>query len=170
MGSGGSSKRRLLEQYLAEARITRIGEPEWDELRRRLAPVSERYLRELVRASGLPLHPLVEGVRQDSLAELERTLTALAAEYAQALDRGDRERAARCRRLVLSTKEHTRLALRHPRLSQEKKAEKQEILLWLTVWLENPRIFPEWAALRKRLICAPDLADVPADPPAFPFE
>lgn len=116
------------------------------------------------------MHPLVEGVRQDSLAELERTLTALASEYAEALERGDRERAGRARRLVLSSKEHTRLALRHPKLSQEKKAEKQEILLWLAVWLENPRIFRDWVALRKRLLCAPELAEAPLEPSAFPSE
>jgi superfamily I DNA and/or RNA helicase len=155
---------------LAEGQITRIGEREWAELRERLAPVSERYLRDLLRASGLPLDPLIEGVRQDSLSELERTLTALAAEYAAALERGDRERAGRCRRLVLSSKEHTRLALRHPKLSDEKKAEKQEILMWLTVWLENPRIFQEWAALRKRRIGATGLTVVWPDPSALPPE
>jgi hypothetical protein len=32
----------------------------------------------LLRGSGVPLHPLVEGVRQESMEALERTLGALA--------------------------------------------------------------------------------------------
>lgn len=115
----------------------------------RLAPISESYLRELVRGCGVALDPLVEGVRQDSLAELERTLTALAGEYDAALREGDRDRAGRCRRLVLASKDHTRLALRNPRLSPEKQAEKNEVLLWLNVWLEDPQLFPVWVSLRK---------------------
>lgn len=114
-----------------------------------MAPISERYLRELVRGCGVALDPLVEGVRQDSFAELERTLTALADEYEAALRKGDRDRAKRCRQLVLASKDHTRLALRNQKLGPEKRAEKQEVLLWLNVWLEDPGLFPVWVSLRK---------------------
>lgn len=95
---------------------------------------TEAYLRKLVRASGVSMHPLVEGVRQENLMELERTLLAMRDEPAY-------------RRLVLVAKEHARLSLRSPRVNR---AEKQEMLAWMTIWLETPALFPEWLALRKR--------------------
>jgi hypothetical protein len=42
-----------------------------------LAPISAGYLRRLLRSSGVVLHPLVEGVRQEDLESLERSLLAL---------------------------------------------------------------------------------------------
>ena len=48
------SKKRRFQQYLAECRPASIGEAEWNALAALLAPVSESYLRELVRRTGLP--------------------------------------------------------------------------------------------------------------------
>jgi hypothetical protein len=31
----------------------------------------------------------------------------------------------------------------------EKKAQKEEMIQWMLVWLENPGIFPAWVKLRK---------------------
>lgn len=115
-----------------------------------LAPVSDSYLRSLVRACGLPLDPVVEGVRQDSFAELERTLVSLQQEYLRALDAGDVRRAARCRQAVILGKDHARLAARRPRASPELRARKEEMASWMLLWLENPEIFPTWVALRRR--------------------
>jgi hypothetical protein len=115
-----------------------------------LAPVSDSYLRRLLLSCGVPLDPVVEGVRQDSLAELERTLLALAEAYAMALEAGDRERAGRCRQAVLTGKEHARLAARRAGASPAIVAEKEEAASWMLVWLETPAIFPAWVALRKR--------------------
>jgi len=95
---------------------------------------SEAYARTLLRASGVPLDPLVEGIRQDSFAELERTLLGMPATPAG-------------RRLVLLAKDHARLAMRSPQCDR---AQKQEMLLWLTLWLETPDLFPPWLALRLR--------------------
>lgn len=103
-----------------------------------------------MRSSGLPLDPVVEGVRQDSFQELARTLLALSVEYQRAVDVGDQGRAARCRRAVLTGKEHARLAARRPGLPPERRAEKQEMASWMLIWLENPPIFPMWLELRKR--------------------
>ena len=46
------------------------------------------------------------------------------------------------RRLVITAKEHARLAARIP----SKRPEKEEMILWLTTWLENPPVFREWVA------------------------
>jgi hypothetical protein len=150
------SKRSLLSQYLAERPPGFLTEAEFRLLGERLDPVSEAYLRNLLRSSGLPLDPVVEGVRQDSLDELERTLLALAHEYRRAIDAGDQDRAARCRRAVLTGKEHARLAARRAAGSKpERQAQKEEMASWMLVWLENPYIFPTWMGLRKKVSSRP---------------
>jgi hypothetical protein len=126
-----------------QRRPERITHAEWAELRTLLAPVSDSYLRRLLRATGLPLAPLVAGVRQDSLPALERSLLDLYEEYAQAQKSADKDKERFCRRLVIEAKDHARWALRRGR------AEKEEMILWMLTWLENPGIFPAWVSLRK---------------------
>ncbi len=141
------SKSAALRAYVEERRPASIGAGEFDELSQRLAPVSEGYLRKLLRETGLPLSPVVEGVRQDSLPELERTLLALELEYREAAAAGDRARAKTVRRAVISAKDHARFTL--AKLSGARRAEREEMLLWIMTWLENPGVFPTWLALRK---------------------
>ena len=130
-------KRAELEAWLSRASGRRIDEAEFDELRRALAPVSENYLRKLLRESGAALAPLVEGVRQASLDQLEASLIAMLAEY----ENGDTARRQAVRRLVITAKDHARWA------------RKEETLLWLTTWLENPPVFREWVKLRRNSGC-----------------
>ena len=105
-------------------------------LRETLAPVSENYLRKLVRECGVPLDAMVEGVRQGTFEELETGLRQLLEEY----ERGDAAKRMAVRRLVITAKDHARLAARNT----DKRAEKEEMILWLTTWLENPPVFREW--------------------------
>lgn len=123
-----------------------LGEQEWDELRRRFAPISAGYLRTLLRAwaheRGVPLAPMVEGVRQENFATLEHSLIALLNEY----ERGDAARRIEVRRRVIEAKDHARWAAHSP----EKRDQKEEMVLWMLTWLENPPLFPEWAQLRRR--------------------
>jgi hypothetical protein len=120
------------------------------ELGERLAPISGAYLRKLLLASGLPMDPVVEGVRQGSFEELERTLAAIGEEYAKALESGDTALAARCRQAVITGKEHAHLAERRRGASPETQALKREMAEWMLLWLENPAVFPTWLSLRKR--------------------
>ncbi len=96
-----------------------------------LQPVSGSHFRRLLRESGVPLAPLVEGVRQDTLDQLERTLLAL-------LDEPE------ARRLVMEAKDHARMAQR-----RAPTPEREEKLLWMTVWLENRPLFWDWLRLRR---------------------
>jgi hypothetical protein len=83
---------------------------------------------------------MVEGVRQGTLDELESSLLALLDEF----ERGDANRRSAVRRLVITAKDHARWA---------KRAEKEEMILWLLTWLENPPVFRDWVRLRRvRLI------------------
>lgn len=131
-----------LAQWLEEHRPAAIGEAELASLRSDLAPISESYLRKLLRECGVPLDPMVEGVRQGTLAELEASLLRLLTEYVS----GDRVRRLAVRRLVITAKEHARLAARIP----DKRLDKEEMILWMTTWLENPPLFPEWVKIRQR--------------------
>ena len=130
-----------LARWLAEHRPARIGEAEFEQLCAALAPVSESYLRKLVRECSVPLAAMVEGVRQTTFDDLEASLLKLLEEY----DRGDAAHRMAVRRLVITAKDHARLAARNP----EKRAEKEEIILWLTTWLENPPVFAEWVGIRR---------------------
>jgi hypothetical protein len=149
MPSRKPSRAARLAETIATRGYTRIGEEEWRQLLGDLAPAGEDVLRRLVRDCGLPLSPLVEGVRIASLAETERTAVALACEYEAATALGDAERARTCRRLVVLAKDRARLAARSAH-DPERRNEKEEIASWLLVWLETPAMFPAWVALRKR--------------------
>jgi hypothetical protein len=76
---------------------------------------------------------MVEGVRQSNLGALELSLLSLLTEY----EAGGAEHRQAVRKLVITAKEHARWA------------GKEEHVLWLTTWLENPPLFPAWARLRK---------------------
>ena len=161
-------KRAQLERWLSHrgagpCPAPPIGEAEFAELITSLAPISESYLRKLLRDSGAPLAPMIAGVRQANLAELESSLLALLDEY----ERGDPPRRAAVRRLVITAKDHARWAsgksgqaspgspsepaspaheagpASHPLGSS-----KSEMILWMFTWLENPSVFREWIRLR----------------------
>lgn len=134
-------KKRELTEWIGQARPERIGESDWEKLLGLLAPISEGYLRRLLRESGVALAPLVEGVRQESFDALEASLLDLLAEY----ESGDAGRRMRVRKIVIEGKDHARLAARQ----EGKRAEKDEMALWMLTWLENPSVFPEWVRLRR---------------------
>lgn len=133
-----STIRAKLAGWIARQQPPQIGVKELEALKRELAPVSESYLRKLLRESGVPLAPMVDGVRQSNLDELESSLLALLAEY----ESGDAARKRLVRELVITAKDHARWT------------HKEENLLWLTTWLENPPLFPAWLRLRKNILAA----------------
>ena len=136
------AKKAELAEWLSREQAPEIGERQWDALLTALAPITESYLRKLLRASGVPLAPLVEGVRQDSLGTLETSLLNLLREY----ESSDATRRMRVRRLVITAKEHARWAAKR---STPPRPEKDEMMLWMLTWLENPPLFPEWVRLRR---------------------
>jgi len=151
VASKNKSAKQRLRQHLAEAQPPAITEGVWRDLLQRLAPVSESYLRDLLRETGLPFEQPYAGVRQHSFEELEGSLREMQQVYAEALAAGDRDRARYCRRQVIAAKDRARFQARHPGASAEKRAQKEEMAQWMLVWLENPEVFPAWADARKRV-------------------
>lgn len=121
------SRKTWLTELLVDVPV--VDHAQWERLRRQLAPISDAYLRRLLRQSGKPLAPAVEGVRQEDFAQLERTLLAVTDPAA-----------------VREAKRHATLALRSPKANR---AVKREMIEWMRVWLETPAAFPVWMRRRK---------------------
>jgi hypothetical protein len=142
--SANSVKQRLSD-WLAAERPPAITEAVWRDLLARLAPVSESYLRDLLRDTGLPFDQPWAGIRQHTLEELEQSLREMQDVYQQAAAAGDRERARYCRRQVIAAKDRAKFLAK-------KKPEKAEMAAWMLVWLENPEVFPAWVDARKKAL------------------
>jgi hypothetical protein len=100
--------------------------------------LSRSYLRKKLVERSQPMDPLVEGVRQDNIENLERTLGALAERY---------ERHAQpARECVLEARRHLDFALRR----DPENAWRRTALLHIRTWLENPPIYRAWIALQKQ--------------------
>jgi len=141
------SKRVRLEAWLRERAPTRVELTDLDELLRLLAPIAESELRHLLRESGADLHPLVAGVDQSSLETLRDSLLALSGWY----ERGNAETRRFTRRIVITAKDHAKLAARNRRVAVDKRNLKEEMAVWMLTWLENPEVFPFWVGLREKV-------------------
>ena len=150
------SRKQRLREFLAAGRITAVGEAEWQAALRSLAPISESYLRDLLRETGLAFAQPYAGIRQKTFADLEHDLREMLTVYAEAMRAGDRQRARYCRRQVIAAKDRARFVARNPKTSPEKKAQKEEMAGWMLVWLENPEVFPAWVGIRKRYSSSTD--------------
>jgi hypothetical protein len=106
--------------------------------------VGDRTLRHTLIDSGYPLDPLVEGVNQSTPTDLARTLLVLARQYESA---AHAERGV-IRAMVMRSKTHARFAAANRRLDEAKRREKQEALLWISTWVENPPLFAAWLNVR----------------------
>lgn len=144
-----SSRKRRLREYLAARNPAIIGEAEWRELLEQLAPVTESYLRRLLRETETPVQQPFAGVRQKSFDELEQSLIEMERIYSEAIQAGDRERARYCRNVVIHARDRARMVARNSNAPPETKARKREMAGWMLVWLENPGVFPIWVRLRK---------------------
>lgn len=120
----------------------------WDVLRRAFGEVKENTLRHDLLDSGLPLDPLVEGVRFDTIEHLARSLTALAVCHRRAMEASPNESMSLARKLVLEARRKAEAVLGNSRVAREKREAMDEKFLWLRTWLENPELFAAWAPLR----------------------
>jgi len=144
------SIKQELREYLEAERPASISGAVWGKLLERFAPVSESYLRDLLRQTGLPFEQPYAGVRQHTFEELEQSLRDLLVVYAEAAGAADRDRLRYCRRQVIAAKDRAKFLAANPNTPAEKQAEKSEMAQWMLVWLENPEVFPAWVDARKR--------------------
>ena len=149
-----SIKQELRDYLAARPAVAQEGitEAAWQDLLLRFAPVSESYLRELLRATGSHIDQPYAGVVQHTFEELERSLRELLAVYTAAMAAGNRDRARYCRRQVIGAKDRAKFLAANLRIAPEKAAEKAEMAQWMLVWLENPEVFPAWVEIRKTVV------------------
>ena len=119
-------------------------------IRREVGEVSDHTFRHALMESGYPLDPVVEGVNQSTLEDLARTLLALAAVY----ESSDRAERMGMRSMVVESKRHARFAAANRRLDEARRQEKEEMLLWISTWIENPPLFAGWLNLRLAQLAA----------------
>lgn len=147
MASRADSKKTRFAQAIAAAQPAIADELLFAELKSRLAPVSDSYLRQLLRESGVPLTAAVEGVSLHSLPDNRRTLIALAELYHQ------RDLAGRRAVRDLALEAKTRLRFLVARTADDDlRAAREEMLLWVLTWLENPQAFQLWVTLREHAV------------------
>ena len=159
MPSANRSIKRQLRDYLAANQPAAITEAVWQDLLLRLAPVSESYLRDLLRDTGLPFDQPYSGIRQHTFEELEHGLRTMLQVYRDSLAAGQRDRARYCRRQVIAAKDRAKFLAVTPRSTPERRTQKEEMAQWMLVWLENPEVFPAWVDARKKTLQPPMNAD-----------
>ena len=65
------------------------------------------------------------------------------------LAENDREGLRRVQETILKGKRRAQMIAKNEKVAPQKRAEKQEIVEWFTVWLQNPTIFESWVNLRQ---------------------
>ncbi|MCA1816195.1 MAG: hypothetical protein LC746_07255 [Acidobacteria bacterium] len=86
----------------------------------------------------------------DQAAGSIRRLENLRRQFAR---KKDEEGSRRVRELALKGKRRAQMIAANKSVDRRKRAEKEEIAQWFTVWLQTPELFDDWLALRRR---APD--------------
>ncbi|HVY92535.1 MAG TPA: hypothetical protein VHA14_07300 [Bryobacteraceae bacterium] len=135
------TKRKRVLHYAAEHGWTKIGESEWNELRREMPDVSVATIQQC----GLPVDAPWGGVRQHSFEDLEESLRAFSRVYAE---REDLRRV--CRDQVIEAKDRAKWISRRPGGDEVLRTRKAEMAEWMLVWLGDPAVFPVWADARHR--------------------
>ena len=168
-----STKKQLILDCFRTHRWERAGREEIRaveaELRRTLGPAGKTsfsYIANVLREAGARVDyedryvdPLMEdpyagrlkGVLQfGDLAAAEASLRQLDAIYREYLQTADRVGVQLVRSLVVKGKQRAASLAANPRVSAERRQQKQEIATWFRVWLETPDIFIDWLELRKQ--------------------
>jgi hypothetical protein len=83
---------------------------------------------------------------EETAASLKR-LDNLRRQFAR---KKDKEGLRRVRETVLKGKQRAQMIARNAAVNERKRAEKEEIAEWFTVWLRQPEIFEDWLHLRQR--------------------
>lgn len=135
------TKKQRVQAFVAGRGWTVIGEREWSELKASLPDISEST----IRASGVPIAQPWRGLSQHTLIELETSLLEMSETYAA---RPGLRRY--CRDQVISAKAHARFIASNHKVEEARRRLKSEMVEWMLVWLDDPAMFPAWAAMRRQ--------------------
>ena len=159
------TKKSVIRQYLQQARPARIGTEEALAIRRELAwvlgpqaRISQEYLLDLLAEMGAGADAELGGISREVLGLLhfetleaaETTLRTLDERYRTCRSRNERALAEEYRRGAIRVRRLAALIARNRKVAADKRAEKEEIAQWFTIWLQTPELFFDWLALRKQ--------------------
>lgn len=136
------TKRQRVEAFLRDN--PDVWDTLWETLSANFPDVSASSLRDWLHAAGIRLPQPHRGVWTKSLDELQESLTDMAEAYV--------DHPVACRAVVIAAKDRTRFASRNPKVDAAKRTEKEEMVQWMLVWLDDPGIFATWAGLRRNTI------------------
>ncbi len=94
-------------------------------------------------------HKLESSLHFGTLAEAENSLRDIHSLFTECRKVDDRSGMSMCRNRILEGKRRSRQIARNPRVAQKKRAEKDEICTWFTLWLQSPDRFFVWLDMRK---------------------
>ena len=159
------TKKSVIRQYLEQARPAHIGAEEAAAMRRELrrvlgpqARISQEYLLDVLAELGASVAAELGGISRevlgllhfDTLEAAETTLQALDERYRSCSTRNEPGLAEECRRGAMRVRRRATLIARNRKVAADKRAEKEEIAQWFTIWLQTRDLFFEWLALRKQ--------------------
>jgi hypothetical protein len=135
------TRRQRVLNFATERGWARIGESEWEELRRDLPDVSESA----IRTAGLPVDAPWCGIHQHTFEDLQDSLTEFSVVYEARPDL-----RLLIRELVIAAKDRAKwLSIRST--DEETRLRKATMAEWMLVWLGDPAIFPAWVRALKML-------------------
>jgi len=98
-----------------------------------------------------PYEPMFRNVvKFSNFEEAAATIRRLENLRKQFARKGDREGLRRVSEAALKGKRRAQMIARNEKVVERKRVEKAEMAEWFTVWLNQPEIFEDWLALRRR--------------------
>ena len=98
-----------------------------------------------------PYEPMFRNVvKFSNFEEATATIRRLENLRKQFARKGDREGMRRVVDAALKGKQRAQMISRNAKVVERKREEKAEMAEWFTVWLNQPEIFEDWLALRRR--------------------
>ena len=98
-----------------------------------------------------PYEPMFRNVvKFSNFEEAAATIRRLENLRRQFARKGDREGLRRVAAAALKGKQRAQMISRNAKVVERKREEKAEMAEWFTVWLNQPEIFDDWLALRRR--------------------
>ena len=85
-----------------------------------------------------------------SLSASKDSLDAIGKTYSSAAAKGDQSKLKGLKDLISQSRQQVQLVSRSKIVSEQERLIAREVVQWLTVWLEQPTLFPDWLALRER--------------------
>ena len=170
MASKQPTKKNLILEIARGLRVVRFTPAEVEQIRRQLivrrgeeGKVAAEYITDVLKEAGMRVvwstRADAEGQYEEefhdllhfsTLEEAEMCLVRLDELLRKFAVEGDRAEAERVLEVARLGRRRAEMIARNPKVDPAKRAEKEEIQRWFTVWLETPDAFFDWLELRKQ--------------------